>query len=228
VAGTFGISEDAVWMPNSSSYDDALEAIAEQLQDSDEAFAQRLRDAKLDAGQSIFLDSLEADAFKTLESATRRAFEEVARSPDANGWLVAMFSALKALVRSDPRAAGDANAEVRFLVDNAPIWSGPRWLADSVLEHLAGYVWNNNQRDLAQRILDERAVVSDGALDLTQLRHLPEPDAAALQEALGFFTPRYTRSLETYAPDFLPQMHAALQALQDGLHPDRAPISADH
>ena len=33
MAGTFGISEDAVWMPNSSSYDDALEAIAEQALD---------------------------------------------------------------------------------------------------------------------------------------------------------------------------------------------------
>jgi hypothetical protein len=213
-------------MPNSSSYDDALDAIANQLQATDEAFAQRLREAKLDAGQSIFLDGVEAESFKTFESATIAAFEQVARSPDANGWLVAMFSALKALARSDSRAAGAANAEVHLLVDGAAIWSGPQWLAEAVLEHLAGYVWNNGHRDLAQRLLDDRAQLQTGALELESLRHLPAPDAAALREAVQFFTQRYTRTQETYAPDFLPQMHAALQAVQDGLHlsPTATPV----
>jgi hypothetical protein len=225
VAGTFGINDQAVWMPNSGSYDGALERIAEQLASSDAALAEQLRDAQLDSDQAIFLDDLAPDRFKTFEAATVAAFEETvaagAAAPRDYGWFLTMFSALKALARMDPRASGTANTDVRIVLDGQPVWSGPRWLAESLLEHLASDLWRNGFQELGQRLYDERGSTWTGVLDLSYLLRLSDEDAAALSQAVQFLTPRFAKVFETNAPEYLPRMHAALTALGEGLQRTR-------
>jgi hypothetical protein len=217
VAGTFGINEEAVWMPDSSSYDDALDAISARLRSSDAAVAERLLDAKLDAGQAIYLTDLDAKRFRTFEAATVAAFEDVVASgpriPSAYNWFVSMFSELKAIVRMDSRGSGEADGDVSILVDGEAIWTGPRLVAESLLEILAGFVWTEERDELGGRLLAKR----NGALDLGSLLSLPEDDAAALGYAVWFFTIRFTQTFETYAPAYLPPMHAALTALGERL-----------
>jgi hypothetical protein len=221
VAGTFGISEDACWMPNSGSYDDALDAIAARLDASDPALAEQLRRGKLDCAQSVFLDDLEAERFKAFEAATVAAFEDVISAglltPIAHNWFVSMFSALKAIVRMDPRASGEADGEVSIMVGGQAIWTGPRFVAESLLEILAGFLWREGRVELGARLLVDRG----GALELGYLLSLPDDDAAALGNAVSFFTIRFANTFETYAPAFLPLMHSALTALGESLPAER-------
>jgi hypothetical protein len=217
VAGTFGINEEAVWMPDSSSYDDALDALSARLADRDPGLAEQLRHGKLDSGQSVYLDDLDAERFTTFEAATAAAFEDVVArgplTPTRHNWFVSMFSQLKAIVLMDPRASGDAQGDASIVVDGKAIWTGPRFVAESVLEILAGSVWTKGREDLGRRLLAERGA----ALDLGYVRALPHDDAAALGYAVWFFTIRSAQTFETYAPAFLPLLHAALTALGESL-----------
>ena len=76
VAGTFGINDQAVWMPNSTVLRRCPRIHCRASRScADPALAEQLRDAQLDRGQAIYLDDLDGDRFKTFEAATVAAFE---------------------------------------------------------------------------------------------------------------------------------------------------------
>jgi hypothetical protein len=203
-------------MVSSGSHDQALELIEARVCGCDPALAEQLRNGQFDRGTIVYLHNLEQDRFRTFEAATVAAYEDALAAAPL-GWrrfgsFVSSFSALKAIVRMDPRASGAASDDVSVVIDDESIWHGPRFVAESLLEVLAGALWEDCPA-LARRLLEDRARALSGRLDLSYLRSLPQDDAAAVAHAVGFFTVRYSATYETYAPEYLPLMHAALTAL---------------
>src|SRR5262245_47165573 len=215
-------------MPRFGTFDWACDRIAERLRNSDPALAAERRDAW--EVRIVFVEKLDQERFRKLEAATVAGYEDAvadgSREPERYGRFLAEFSALKAIVRMDPRASGTATDAVRVVLDGAPVSTGPRIVVESLLEHPAGFLWDEARVEPGRRLLEARSNVRDGRLDLSDLLRLEDDERLEIGRAVDFWSIRYAHGNGMVAPAFVPLMQAGLDALSEGLQRAGAPAQS--
>lgn len=115
MAGTIVINDHADWLPAGWVYDNALEAVANELRRHDTALADHCLAARISVSQGFLdLNRLDADGYRRFLSAAEQALATVQSTQSGDltrcdyysGYLD-QFERLCELLRADPRAAID-------------------------------------------------------------------------------------------------------------------------
>lgn len=114
MAGTIVINDHAGWLPAGWVYDNALEAVAEELRRHDAELADACLAARTIVSQGYFdLRGLDAESYRRFVSAAEHALAAIqsaglaAVPHDFSAGYLAKLQNLCELLRGDPRATGE-------------------------------------------------------------------------------------------------------------------------
>lgn len=217
------IREGVEWMPAGWIFDRVLRLVEDEPQVAQTPLAEPLREARTTGYADLLaLDSAE---FVTLWRASETAYAGAAlrgadalEEPRRYQSFMSIFSLLKALLRTDPRAAEAAAGRGLVSINDGAEWESPGWLHDMVLENLAASL-RLTRAGLAGLLLAARTYGGSGRADL---RALDAESFRALLPVSEWIVIRYGegKGYDAKAPDFFAEVAPYLADFNALLHAD--------